>query len=231
MRSARQFRKADIAGVDGSFGSVSDVYFDSQSWAIRYLVVDTGKWLPGRRVLISPDAIAADQSTEDVIRLNLTREQIEKSPDVSLDQPVSRQIEAMLYTYYGWPAYWSAGPSAGATAPVTPIPAGPPPQNPVPESESNPYLRSMEEVSGYRVQALDGEIGHVEDLVIDDQARNVRMIVVDTRNWLPGKKVRIPPRWVDQINWEEQRLKLHVPRQDVEGSPEHNVSEIIAGNS
>lgn len=227
MKSARQLRKANIEGVDGSFGSVSDLYFDSQSWAIRYVVVDTGKWLPGRRVMISPDAIAAEESSDEIVRLNLTREQIEKSPDVSLDQPISRQIESMLYTYYGWPAYWSAGPAAGGAVPVAPVPPDPVPQQLALESEPNPYLRSMEEVFGYRVQALDGEIGHVEDLLMDDHARHVRMVVVDTRNWLPGRKVRIPPRWIDQINWEEQRVKLHVPRQDVKESPEHDLSEII----
>jgi sporulation protein YlmC with PRC-barrel domain len=229
MRTARQLRKAGIVGIDGPFGSVSDLYFDSESWSIRYVIVDTGKWLPGRRVLISPDAIVAEKSTEDTLRLNLTRKQIEGSPDVAVDQPVSRQIESMLYTYYGWPAYWSAGPSSGALLPGAPATLDPAPPPLIPESEPNPYLRSMEEVVGYHIQAVDGEIGHVEDFILDADVRNVSVIVVDTRNWLPGKKVAIPPRWIDQVDWEEQRVKLHVPRSDVAASPEyHAIQEVIS---
>jgi hypothetical protein len=220
MRSAKGLRKAHIEGVDGSFGSVSDLYFDSHSWDVRYIVVDTGKWLPGRRVLISPEAVVPGESTADVLRLKLTKEQIEKSPDVAIDQPISRQIEAMLYTYYGWPAYWSAGPSAGGMMP--PIPAPPPP---LPETGPNPFLRSTEEVHGYHVQAVDGDIGHLEDFLTDDDMREIRATVVDTRNWLPGKKVLVPLPWVDEIDWEQQRVKLHVSRQDVKDSPEYNPSE------
>src|ERR1017187_9119041 len=82
-----------LAASDGEIGHVKDFYFDDQSWAVRYLVADTGSWMPGRLVLISPHALGAFYQGGRVLLVNLTRQQIENSPLIESHKPVSRQYE------------------------------------------------------------------------------------------------------------------------------------------
>ena len=120
-----------IRATDGDIGRVDDFYFDDREWTIRYLVVDTGQWLPGRRVLISPRAIRRVDLDAGALELDLTKQKIHDSPDMDTSQPVSRQREAEWHSYYGYPNYWgwAGGPGSwaawshppGATAP--PLPA------------------------------------------------------------------------------------------------------------
>ena len=100
-----------IGATDGDIGHVKDFYFDDKTWSIRYLVVDTGSWLGGREVLLpphvfAPTALAISNSDNRVLPANLTRQQIENSPSVDSQRPVSRQFEAEYHRYYGWPVYW-----------------------------------------------------------------------------------------------------------------------------
>jgi uncharacterized protein YrrD len=216
----KQLRQASVLAADESVGSVNDVYFDDLTWAVRYFVVDTGSWLTGRKVLIGPAAVRSGPQPDAELRLNLTAEQIRNSPDISTERPISRQQETALFQYYDWPVYWNTYPPA-VTAPVmnpAPVPA---PAIPVTQPpEGDPNLRSMREVKGYSIRAVDGDIGHVEDFGIDLETRAVRLLVVDTRNWLPGRKVAIPPRWAEQIDWIGRTVTLSVDRQEVKSSPE-----------
>lgn len=146
--NAKTLKGYKLNGLDGEVGKVKEFYFDDQRWAIRYLVADTGNWLTGRQVLISPYALVAVNTKEEYIDINLTKKQIENSPSLDSDKPVSRQFEESFYGYYGWPAYW-AGPSMWGYYP-----------NIVRDSEQwkktakekktlDSNLRSTNEVSGY----------------------------------------------------------------------------------
>ena len=106
LRSTKQLHGDKLGATDGEIGHVKDFYFDDQNWAIRYLVVDTGSWLPGRQVLISPHSLGALDSAGKVLSVKLTRKQIEDSPSIDAHKPVSRQWEEEYYRYYGWPFYW-----------------------------------------------------------------------------------------------------------------------------
>jgi hypothetical protein len=92
------------------------------------------------------------------------------------------------------------------------------------EQESDPHLRSTREVIGYHIQARDGEIGHVEDLIVEDEIWFIRYLVIDTRNWLPGRKVLVAPAWAEQVNWVERRVYLDLSRETVKNSPEFDPS-------
>ena len=229
-----------IAASNGDVGRLHDLYFDDQSWRVRYLVVDTGPWLFGRRVLISPQAAQFGADTEqpndslNAIQVALTQEQIENSPDIDLDQPVSRQHEVELHSYYGWLGYWQVDPLATpAGSPVGAVP-------PVPVAEEldeeraetvdaapatdgaaaqDSHLRSAREVMGYNIHTTDGEIGHVDDLLLDEAAHQLRYLVVDTRNWLPGKKVLVAVDWVREVTWLESAVSVNITREQVENSP------------
>jgi uncharacterized protein YrrD len=84
---------------DETIGKVKDVYFDDRHWTVRYLVVSTGSWLTGRQVLLSPYALVTVNDHEQNIVANLTKKQIEDSPSLNSDKPVSRQFEESYYGY------------------------------------------------------------------------------------------------------------------------------------
>ena len=229
LRSIKQLQRYVIRATDGEIGRVDDFFFDDRRWTIRYLVVDTGKWLPGRRVLIAPRAIVrADESTG-ALELDLTRDRIRDSPDIDTDQPVSRQQEVAFHSYYGYPYYWG-GPGfwahpLGMMAPPVPEYAAIPPEQArggiaggtsEPEgaadggSGGDPHLRSTKEVSGYHIQARDGELGHVEDFLVEEDGWAIRALVIDTSNWIGGQSVRVPIEEVARVEWGAS--KVHVNR-------------------
>src|SRR5450759_639501 len=101
LQSIKQLYGDKLGASDGEIGHVKDFYFDDQNWAIRYLVVDTGNWLMSRQVLLSPHSLGHLEQAGKVLRVNLTRKQIEGSPSIDLHKPVSRQYEEEYYQYYG----------------------------------------------------------------------------------------------------------------------------------
>lgn len=222
-----------IEATDGRIGSVSDFLFDDATSAIRYLVVDTGGWLPGRKVLLVPEAVGEADPVGKLFPVQLTRQQVEDSPDISADQPVSRQQEIRLHGYYGWSPYWgmpetalaapywgAAGYGYGAVPPARPAEAEAAAR--AAEAQGDPHLRSAAEVIGYYIEAEDGDIGHIEDLLVDDASWAIRYIVVDTRNWLPGRKVIISPQWLRWVDWSAQKIGVDLPRERIRNSPEYD---------
>src|SRR5262245_39640155 len=212
LRSVSTLKGTTIAATDGEIGSVQDVYFDDVSWTIRYLVVDTGVWLPGRQVLISPRAIHPGTS-DNGVPVALTRHQVENSPSIDVDMPVNRLYEEEYSRYYGYPYYWTGPQRWGAT----PYPGVNPnqPSGAVRDampSDGDPHLRSARDVMDYYIEATDGDIGHVEDFLVDDQAWAIRYLVVDTRNWWPGKKVVISPEWIKRVSWRDSRVYVDMTR-------------------
>ena len=114
-----------IAASDGLLGTVSDILFDNSNWLVRWLVVETGTWLSGRKVLLPASVLGHPDHEEHVFSVRLTKQQVKDSPDIDTDRPVSRQMEATTYDYYGWSPYWGNGfytggygPSAILTSPA-----------------------------------------------------------------------------------------------------------------
>lgn len=232
LRSFNHIRGYAIHASDGEIGSLHDLYFDDHSTAIRYLVVDTGHWLPGRRVLLAPAAVGGlDVRQEEIITV-LTRQQVEDSPGIAADQPVSRQEEMTLHTHYGWDPYWSVPPLVGTFGPywgaVMPGPVDPAERRIAEETaarelaHADPHLRSAREVAGYHVAATDGEIGHVEDFLIDDEHWTIDLLGIDTRNWLPGRKVLISPAWLRAVDWAHRQVEVDLTREQIKSSPKYD---------
>jgi hypothetical protein len=239
VHSVKNIERFTIRTLDGKIGKAHTFFFDDRHWTIRYLVVDTGNWLLGRQVLISPVAVGKPLLGEEVLPVNLTREQVEKSPGLDLDQPISRQFEAELTDYYGWPIYWGAGIFGPGTAgmPGTVVTPDAPTLTAhyasaatlEKESEkaakqaasSEPTLRSTRDVLHYRIEATDGVVGHVDDFLIDDEDWSIKGIVVMTRNWLPGPRVVIKPEWIDRVSWHEGRVFVNVTTEAVRNAPQY----------
>jgi hypothetical protein len=231
LRSVKDMTSYNIAATDGELGSVKDVYFDDERWVVRYVVVDTGKWLPGRLVLISPVSVKRPDWVSRLLSVSLTQQQVKDSPPIEADRPVSRRKELQYLRHYGLPPYWGAAGLWGAAAsPLAMVPAPAPPTHVADDedlSADETHLRSCREVTGYALQATDGELGHIEDFLFDDLDWAVRYIVVDTRNWWFGGKVVISPEWVDGIDWSARTLRVDVSRDAVKNAPAYNATEHI----
>lgn len=233
--NAKALNGYSLDSLDGQIGKAEEFYFDDRYWTVRYLVANSGGWLLGRKVLLSPHALSAINKEARQIEVSLTKQQIEDSPPLNSDKPVSRQWEESYYTYFWWPVYWG-GPNAWGSYPYLTLGPGSLSPDGTVAAESvleddrerwDPNLRSTRDVTGYHVQAQDGEIGHIDDFVIDDSNWMIRYIIVDTKNWWPGKKVLLSPQWVDSVSWEDQKVFINLPRSAVEHSPEFTDDVLI----
>ena len=212
----------------GEIGTVKEFYFDDQHWTIRYLVANTGDWLTDRQVLISPYALIAVINAAQRITIDLTKKQIEDSPSLDSDKPVSQQFEENYNKYYGWPMYWG-GPNLWGSYYIPYRGRNHEEWREFTHGEKtwDPHLRSTHTVSGYNVQAVDGEIGHVDDFIIDDETWAIRYLVIDTGNWWPGKKVLISPQWIDRVSWSEAKVFIYLSRETIKQSPEYTEESLL----
>ncbi len=243
LRSINDLQGREIRATDGEIGSVDQFFFDDETWTIRYLVVDTGHWVPGRQVLVSPIALGTAWVAE-VLNVSLTREQIKNSPGIDTDKPVSREHEAEHRDYYGYPIYWGGGGLwGGGASPAGLMTMGYPdragvatgyaaaparqPETARKEQQGDPHLRTTQAVIGYYIEAQDGDIGHVEDFLIDDETWAIRYMVIDTVNWWPGKKVVVAPQWIERVRWEESKVYVDLTRESIKGAPEFDAKALV----
>jgi hypothetical protein len=231
LHKATDIKGYSLRARDGDIGKVIDFLFSDERWTVRYLVADTGEWLQSRQVLISPIALSAVDDPEGVIPVDLSREQVAKSPELDTSKPVSRHYEVKYYQYYRWPYYWEGMGLWGAWGY---------PKELMRQVQSwkervdqggepeNPHLRSTNEVTEYEIEARDGAIGHIEDFIIDDKTWSVTYVEIDTRNWWPGgKKVLLARQWIEDVSWEERKVKVDVARTTIKDAPDYNEKESI----
>ena len=229
LRSIKQLYGDELRATDGEIGHIKDFYFDDQNWAVRYVVVDTGTWLSGRLVLISP-SVFTNFDLDGVLRgVNLTRKQIENSPDFDSHQPVSRQYEEEYYRYYGCPDYWTQGGLGG----LTPLPI----LKPTVEEQSDAsarqasssaepgdaHLRSTLALNGYHIQTDEGAIGHVIDFIVDHETWAICHLVVETGHWYSGKEIVISPKQIVRISYDESKVFVSVTKEAILKAPEYHV--------
>jgi len=227
LRSIKALTGYSIIATDGEIGEVSEFYFDDQTWTIRYLIADTGNWLMSRLVLISPEALGKPDWDNKKFPVSLTKKQVEESPEISRDKPVSKQQEFDLTNYYGWPYYWTG--MSGGLPGAMPYPAAMEAstsrdlRDNSSENKGDPHLRSTKEIEGYNIKANDGEIGDVDDFIVDDETWTIRYMIVDTNKWLPGgRKVLISLHWIKDINWLESEVVVDLDKDSIKGSPEYD---------
>jgi sporulation protein YlmC with PRC-barrel domain len=219
-----------IEASDGVMGSVGDLLFDDKTWRVRWLVIDTGGWLSARQVLLHPSSVGQTDFDRSRLLVKLTKSQVERSPDLLQGQPVSQSIEDKLYSHYGWDPLWGGGGYLGPNSALMESPMGeqssfglgmaPEAADVTPEeNDPDPGRRSVVEVTGYHVRATDGDIGHIENFIMDSDAWTIRYLIVATRNWWPGQHVLISPAAVQQIEWIGRHAQLNVSRDQVKASP------------
>jgi hypothetical protein len=224
LTNATHLKGLVIRATDGEIGTVGQFYFDDEAWAIRYLTVDTGGWLSGREVLISPISVVHTDWQTKRLDVALTKKQVENSPNIDTHKPVSRQHEAGFLGYYGYPNYWGGpnmwGPALYPSGLPIPIAAFKEAlADRIRRESKDSHLRSNESVTGYHIEAADGEIGHVEGFVMDDETWAIRYLEVATRNWWSGKKVLVSPAWIERVSWTDSKVYISLSRDVVKDAP------------
>ena len=225
LQSIKQIYGDKLAATDREIGSVKDFYFEDTTWVIRDLVADTGAWMPGRLVLISPHAVSGLPQGGKIVSVNLTRNQIEKSPPIESHKPVSRQYEEEYYRFYGLSRYWQ-GDSLWGTSGFPLLspqveaflrqeaaePSGM-------ESRNDPHLRSGRTVSDYEIRTRDERIGRIKDFLVDDKTWEIRNLVVSLGHWGSAKDVLILPSQVERISWDESTVFVNLTKEAILESP------------
>ena len=224
-----------LAAFDGTIGHVKDFYFDDHSWVVRYVVVDTGDWLPGRLVLLTPHALGRWDREAKVLDVKLTKHQIERSPSVDAHQPVSRQYEIDHYRYYGWPAYWEGAAMWGLGG----FPAVLPPSKEELEAQQDrphahrveKHLRSTNAVQGYAIEGRDGGLGQLSGFMLDDKSWAIRELAVEAGHWYAGKEILIAPDQVERINDDDSKIHVKLTQAEIRATAAHHLAHSAAGQS
>ncbi|UKT64732.1 PRC-barrel domain-containing protein [Pedobacter mucosus] len=204
-----------IGARDGEIGRVKDFYFEDTSWAIRYLVVETGNWFMEKKKLIAPQALLSPDWKNRIFPVDLSLDQVKDSPDIDTEKPVSLQQEIELYGHYAWQRYGGSGFYAGPSDPVMDQPLKIDERIVVPEhrlegKKNDLHLQSTHLVSGYHIRATDGEIGHLSDFMMDDMDWEIEYLVIDTNNGIGGKKVLLKVEHVKEIRWEDSLVIVDI---------------------
>jgi hypothetical protein len=202
LHNLKTLTGSSVIATDGEIGNVSNFLFDGLSWTIHYLVVDVGTWFKRRDVVLPIAAVDPPDWAQKTFHVHLTKEQVRNSPDVDTEKPVSRQQVIAMEEYWGKMASWvHTAMDLGAQ-----IPTGM--KYPV-HSQEDPHLRSTWDLLDYEVWATDGEIGSLEGLIMDEASWHLGYLDVKAGDWLLGRSVLIPTRWVKSISWANLRINLH----------------------
>jgi len=228
LHSIQQRYGEKLRATDGEIGHVSDFYLDDKSWAVRYLVADTGGWLRGRLVLISPHALGRLYPNGKVLLVNLTRREIEKSPSIDEHKPVSRQHEEEYHRHYGYPYYAQSWPLWGLAD--YPVIAPPPPVTGLKRKAIDSHLRSARFIRGYKVVAPDGVVGELADFLIDGRRWIIREVVVEFGAWYSRKAIRIATERISRISYDESRVYVNLANEATAEVDEGDVAPML-GNS
>ncbi len=225
LHNIEKFYGLKLGATDGEIGQVKDFYFDDKTWALRYLVADTGTWLPGRLVLLSPHAFSPDSfgrfhDETKVISVKLTRKKIENSPSIDLHRPVSRQYEEDYYAFYGWPTYWKGDISSADTVPgLKPVAHG----GHTPQADI--HLRSTHSLAGYRIKTTNGQMGSISGFMVDGKSWTIRELIVETGHWYSTKTVLILPESVERISYEDSAVFVKLTTEEIEQTPRNDVAQ------
>jgi hypothetical protein len=232
FRNATHLKGFAIHATDGELGTVDDLYFDDASRAIRYLAADAGGWLGDKQVLISPISVIHADWQAKRLDVALTKKQVEGSPNIDTHRPISRQHEFAYLDYYGYQDYWSGpnlwGPEYYPVGLAVPRAASKVAiADRILTNMADSHLHSIDAVTGYHIEATDGELGHVAGFVVDDEAWAIRYVEVATQNWWPGKKVLVSPSWIERVSWADSKVYVGLSQESIRSGPEYSESKPV----
>jgi hypothetical protein len=188
-----------LIATDGEVGKCDDFLFEEQPWIVRYMVADIGGFIHRHKVLIPFIELEKPDRSAQLFHLDLTKEQIEKCPLLSEGESASQQYERISHLYFGWPSHWVEDDLENTLSTTSGVIRKSEDAQDSDDKESS--LRSINEVTGYHVNAIDGKAGKVSDFIVDDNIWAIRFLVVDIQNSVNDKKVLLAPDWVNTVDW------------------------------
>jgi uncharacterized protein YrrD len=225
LRKVEDVYGYSVRATDGDIGRVHDLYLDN-NWFIRYLGVDTGSWLAHRLLIISMHALGTPVWQDEVLPVMLSQSQVENSPELDPSQSLSRQQFLKLHQYYDWPTQDLERSLRMMPSPTNaPFSAPPPPDTgadledvnsrlgAIRTQTENLRLRSSRQMLGYQVMSKEEQIGLVEDLFFSEDDWLIQYILLDTHSWAPDRRVLIPSRSIEGINWSAMKIYADITRQ------------------
>lgn len=240
LHTLNDLQNLSIHASDGDIGLTKDFYFDDKHWVIRYLVVETGSWLSSKKILLSPISIKEFNQEQKTLAVTISREQVKNSPDIDSEKPVSRQHEVDHMEYYGYSQYWGNTGIWGSEPSPNMMATGYYSVAPKPDNLDNPemsadveaalsrdndhHLRSSHAVAGYHLDAIDGELGHLQGMLIDIDTWAIRYLIINTSNWWLGHLVLIAPKWIKEVSWPTSKIYVDMTQQQVKDAPTYDPS-------
>ncbi len=227
LLSGKGFEDFIVETKDNEIGTLKDMYFDDDKLTIRYLVVKTSGRIGENKFLVSPIMVERVDLLNRSIHLSIEDDTLKSCPTPDDKDRVSRTAEQRYYDFLGAPYYWAGT----ATWGVAETPAGildhPYPLTHQPdqalddiyEHEDDIHLRSFNEVQGYQVTASDGEVGEIQDILLEDENWRIRYFVVRTGTWLKHRDVLISPEWLEKISWGGKVVYFNATKEAIENSP------------
>jgi len=221
QRRVSDFNKYTIEAPDGNAGYVCDSLFNDDDWKLRWFVINAGSWLFGRQLLIRPAALGRPDIRQRAFPVTLTKAEVEASPGIGNDPPVFRQMEQQASALDSYSPMWSVwdnggygfGSSGGMMTNTETW------QQQYDSPADDPHLRSLGQVTGYHIHALDGDIGHVDDLLVDDETWQIKYVIVDTKNWGSGKHVLVPATEIKSVDWSGRYIQIDQTRYNIKCRP------------
>ena len=214
LRNLKSVMRHVLVTTDGKLDGCRDFLFDDRDWVVRYVVADTRRWRPGRKVLLSPMVLGRPDWESRHIPVMLSKAEIETSPDLAEDAPVSKAYETRWHEHYGFAPYWGAS-RIGSSAARHIV------ENEV-DAEHEEHLCSVAEVGDYHVLARDGRAGRVVDFIVDDETWAIRWLAVGTRRWPSRRDVLIEPRSVTAIRWADRDVFVDLTKRALAECPEYD---------
>jgi uncharacterized protein YrrD len=213
-----------LRSSDDEVGTVEDFLFDFQNWVVRYLVVDSGSWLNRRRLIFSPKAVERLADSQDFL-VHLTREVIEKSPRFDPQQPMTRQQEMEVSEHYGWPFDF---PRVDQSAvPMVEMYSEMREETGQGMRRGVSHLQSLDDVSGYTLEARDGTVGNIQDMLVDDENWRIQYLVVDTGGILGGRSVLLAAQWIEFVDAEGSTVRVDLSAETIQNSPKYEPDMLI----
>jgi sporulation protein YlmC with PRC-barrel domain len=230
LRSIEEILGYKLQASDGHLGRVKDVHFDDTSWAVRYILVDSGGWLVGRQIVLAPQVLGEPDPNSRQMSVALGRQRIEDSPVIMRERGLTLGEQRLLAEYYDW----SLPPAQRreAAAPPSVADSGGRPARTLLQSQQaeqlDAHLKSLREMIGYHVRARGVDVGHIEDVLVQTDGWLLRYLVVDTRNLVPGKKVLVSPAWVPRVEWSGGVVDVDLPAGALKDGPAYDASQIVS---
>lgn len=214
---------------DGIVGSLDDFLMDDRTWAIRYAVIDTGKWLPGRKIIMAHSGMGEPDWPSRTIPLNVTKAEIEAAPTLAQARPVSRQYEEYLFQHYNWAPYWGPGAAGGMGFPVTSNETAATSPRSDEFKKGDPHLRSFNELRGYKLVAHGEKAGRIDNFMCYDETWEIPFLVASVGGWFHQKSLMVPTSHISNISFPDREMDIRLDREALAHLPMYDPLKAEAG--